>query len=161
MKATHEMICNNFQMIVTKRKNSDDRFCARYQCLTCGFTIPTSIKMPKEDNLPFFDEIKATEAKDKLNKISINNYEESKQRDHEKRVLDYNDYLKSKEWYAKRGERLFIDNYRCAMCGTTHHLHVHHKTYINLKNENVQDDLITVCNRCHEKIHNLILYKWS
>lgn len=66
---------------------------------------------------------------------------------------EYGDYLESSHWMAKRQERIALDNHKCKICGTTDNLRVHHLSYSNLGNENVEDDLITLCCECHQNIH--------
>ena len=58
------------------------------------------------------------------------------------------EYYKSKEWAAKRSERLKIDGYKCAKCGFTRALEVHHINYERVFHEDVSRDLITLCKRC-------------
>ena len=65
---------------------------------------------------------------------------------------DYLDYLQSSKWLEKRIERLKMDNFRCCRCGSPHDVQVHHLTYKNIGNENVYEDLITLCDSCHESI---------
>ena len=67
----------------------------------------------------------------------------------------YENYITSEKWRRKRLQRLKLDNYRCNKCGCKDitQLHVHHKTYKNLGNENVEKDLITLCQKCHTKLH--------
>ena len=65
---------------------------------------------------------------------------------------EYNEYLKSDKWRKKRSERLKIDNYTCQKCGSGRNLNVHHLNYKHLGNENVYDDLITLCETCHKEI---------
>jgi superfamily II DNA helicase RecQ len=64
----------------------------------------------------------------------------------------YKKYISSPEWQAKRSERLRIDNYTCQKCGGLRGLHVHHINYKNFGNENVYDDLITLCEKCHKDV---------
>jgi len=66
----------------------------------------------------------------------------------------YIDYLKSPEWQRKRTERLRMDGYKCAMCGFPRALTVHHINYNNIYHEDVANDLITLCKKCHEKIED-------
>ncbi len=66
---------------------------------------------------------------------------------------NYQKYLRSEEWKMRREQRLKIDNYTCQMCGTKEKLVVHHKTYARIFNEDM-DDLITLCDPCHKKVHN-------
>ena len=62
------------------------------------------------------------------------------------------DYYKSTTWAKKRSERLRLDGYKCAKCGFTRALEVHHITYDRLFHEDVSRDLITLCKQCHNKI---------
>lgn len=66
----------------------------------------------------------------------------------------YIDYLKSPEWQRKRAERLRMDGYKCARCGFPRALTVHHINYNNIYHEDVANDLITLCKKCHEKIED-------
>ena len=62
------------------------------------------------------------------------------------------EYMRSKEWQNKRLERLRIDDFKCCKCGSPHNIQVHHTSYINLGCEDVFNDLVTLCDRCHESI---------
>ena len=63
--------------------------------------------------------------------------------------------MDSQQWREKRLERLGIDGYRCFICGTESSiLQVHHIHYNSFKNEDASKDLVTLCKRCHENIHN-------
>ena len=78
----------------------------------------------------------------------------------------YENYLKSDEWKVKRQQTLERDSFTCQVCGAKDNLRVHHKTYANVctpanvYNER-PDDLITVCDKCHEDIHKLGKIFWS
>lgn len=65
----------------------------------------------------------------------------------------YDFYIKSKKWRGKRIERLKIDDFRCARCGSEINLQVHHLNYENLGNEDVENDLVTLCRKCHAELH--------
>ena len=97
--------------------------------------------------------------------------------------ITYTDYLKCNEWIEKHNEIIARDNQKCRICKTTEsigpifsgddrffhrrqkgkvisekhpvHLEVHHKLYIRdrLPWDYENDDLITVCDPCHRKIH--------
>jgi ribosomal protein S27AE len=67
--------------------------------------------------------------------------------------IDYKMYIMSPEWYAKKIQRLVLDNYTCQRCGSKEFLEVHHKTYENLGKEQMED-LATVCRTCHQAIHD-------
>lgn len=66
------------------------------------------------------------------------------------------EYLNTKEWQYKRIERLKLDNFRCCRCGSPHDIQVHHTNYKNLGYEDVQNDLITLCDSCHVAIEKEI-----
>lgn len=64
-----------------------------------------------------------------------------------------NEYYNSDEWKYKRSIRMDLDGYACVLCKSTYDLHVHHLTYENIGDENVYNDLMTVCKECHWGIH--------
>ena len=71
---------------------------------------------------------------------------------------NYSDLLKDPRWQKKRLEILQRDDFRCQSCDdNTSTLHVHHLKYDNdLKPwEYENDDLITLCETCHEAYHYL------
>ena len=85
----------------------------------------------------------------KHNKSNINKPSES-----------YSDLLKRPEWQEKRLKILKRDGNKCCYCGNTDKLHVHHKYYLQYPNHqkvkpwNYPDNaLITLCNRCHYRVH--------
>lgn len=75
-----------------------------------------------------------------------------RQRWYDKRHADYNRYIDSPEWKAKRKHALDRDHHRCTACGSSKRLEVHHLTYRNFTNEPLHD-LATLCLGCHEKHH--------
>ena len=75
------------------------------------------------------------------------------ERDLEQFRKDKKEYLQSSEWHRKRQERLIVDDFNCQLCSYTNNLQVHHKTYKNIFNEDVEHDLVTLCSDCHTAIH--------
>lgn len=65
---------------------------------------------------------------------------------------DLIDYYNSLEWQRKRNERLKLDDFKCARCGFTRALEVHHLNYERVFDEDVSRDLITLCKKCHAEI---------
>lgn len=65
----------------------------------------------------------------------------------------YTNYITSPRWFYVR--RLVFDKYgkKCKRCESKKKLHVHHKTYERLGNENIETDLVVLCNKCHDKYH--------
>jgi hypothetical protein len=75
--------------------------------------------------------------------------------------MDYIRYIASSAWAVKRKARLILDGYRCRLCdedGSRFGLEVHHRpgSYAKMPDESVEDDLITVCSRCHALITSSI-----
>lgn len=68
----------------------------------------------------------------------------------------YHKYISSSPiWAEKREARKKIDGNKCRTChhdGSQHRLEVHHATYDNFGHEDVENDLITLCVRCHDAI---------
>lgn len=64
---------------------------------------------------------------------------------------EYNRYIHSNNWKDIRNARLQKDNNRCRNCGSVLNLQVHHKNYNSFGNENI-NDIITLCDECHNKI---------
>jgi hypothetical protein len=66
--------------------------------------------------------------------------------------LEYVAYLQSNAWKAVRNRKL-SEGKKCKVCEVTNHLVVHHIHYHNLKNENMED-LVVLCEYCHNELHN-------
>ena len=64
---------------------------------------------------------------------------------------DYYEYIASEEWRAKADAIKARDGH-CLLCGSTYHLDAHHLTYAHLGDER-PDELVTLCRRCHELVH--------
>jgi 5-methylcytosine-specific restriction endonuclease McrA len=71
----------------------------------------------------------------------------------------YQSYMQSPAWFAKRRAKIIDADYTCAECGycaLTHPvdiaLEVHHKTYARLGNE-CMSDLEVLCYFCHTRRH--------
>lgn len=75
-------------------------------------------------------------------------------------IINYKEYIKSHYWQYIKYQVLIRDNYRCVMCGSENNLCVHHKTYDFVGDEHL-DELVTLCRKCHYKIHktNKISYE--
>lgn len=66
----------------------------------------------------------------------------------------YHAYLDSSAWKRKRNERMAIDHKACYLCHSMDKLSVHHVTYSKLGDEDVQNDLRTLCLNCHRVVHD-------
>ena len=68
---------------------------------------------------------------------------------------EYQKYLKTKHWLELRKKKLDSVEHKCELCYSSKRLQIHHKTYIRKGNE-LLNDLIVLCSRCHSKFHNKV-----
>ena len=68
-------------------------------------------------------------------------------------VGDYRAYLRSERWLSLRFQALKRDDFVCQICGTGINLRVHHVNYEHVGTDAELDDLITLCEECHSKVH--------
>lgn len=71
----------------------------------------------------------------------------------EEMVGDYEEYIHSPEWRELRVQALKRDKYTCQMCGTGKNVQVHHVNYKNLGTAQELEDVVTLCDDCHSKVH--------
>lgn len=72
------------------------------------------------------------------------------------RALFYQDFVQTIYWKSIVLRRKYMDSLVCTKCGTKNNLEVHHLTYDHHGDERHHfEDLITLCHKCHEKIHKL------
>jgi 5-methylcytosine-specific restriction endonuclease McrA len=64
----------------------------------------------------------------------------------------YDSYLRSKTWQRVRARAFATYGRKCARCPSTKRLHVHHKTYVRMGSE-LMEDLEILCEPCHVKEH--------
>lgn len=65
----------------------------------------------------------------------------------------YQEYMQSELWRTKRKRILARDNYRCQKCGSAINLRVHHIRYPDVYGAEPDDDLVTLCDSCHQEVH--------
>ena len=70
----------------------------------------------------------------------------------ERNLQALSEYYQSQAWAEKRTARLKIDGFKCARCGFTRALEVHHINYERFMHEDISRDLITLCKKCHKEI---------
>lgn len=66
---------------------------------------------------------------------------------------DYTTYLSSPEWQGVRRMALEYAQGRCQVCNSSGYLHVHHRTYARLGQEN-PSDVTVLCKPCHTIYHD-------
>ena len=71
----------------------------------------------------------------------------------ELKSMPYREYLQTPEWKRLREKRLRRDNWQCVRCGSAINLQVHHINYMHKGEREEIDDVITLCWKCHNMIH--------
>ena len=71
--------------------------------------------------------------------------------------LSYDKFLETDYWKIIAAYVRQRDNFKCRECGSDKSLQVHHLTYENhgYEHRTQEDDLITVCDKCHKNIHRI------
>jgi len=67
---------------------------------------------------------------------------------------NYSARLKTEYWKKLRQRRLKRDNFKCGDCGNKA-TQVHHKRYVNMNTPWEFYELISLCEECHQKRHNI------
>lgn len=68
--------------------------------------------------------------------------------------MSYGDFLRTPYWLAIVQQMKYRAKFRCKLCGSSGLLNVHHRSYENHGRElQKQDDLIVLCQPCHQKFH--------
>lgn len=74
--------------------------------------------------------------------------------------MNESDYLLTEVWAELRRQRLIKDFFRCVQCGTAQNVSVHHIRYPDIwGTESVDNDLVTLCDRCHAEAHKYDIAK--
>ena len=73
-------------------------------------------------------------------------------------TVNYDAYLKSREWRNMKYAKIVAAGYKCEKCGRTEDgLDVHHLTYERLGHERMSD-LQLLCRYCHKVVHGEITF---
>ena len=119
-------------------------------CINCLKNFGNVIQSTPQYMFVSYDE--RQKIREKIQKEYYDLYQSVLNKKHYYKETYYN-YLKSDEWKKKRLERLKIDKFTCQICNKqSGRLDVHHTTYQNIYKENI-NDLITLCENCHKKLH--------
>ena len=70
-----------------------------------------------------------------------------------RKTTGYKKYLQSRHWKRVRRKTLRRYGYKCALCGNTKNLQVHHNSYKNLWHEK-KTDLVCLCGYHHNMYHS-------
>jgi len=61
--------------------------------------------------------------------------------------------LDDREYAELREQVLRRDSWRCQFCGSMTNLEVHHQRFRSHSGTDDENNLITLCNRCHSSVH--------
>ncbi len=62
--------------------------------------------------------------------------------------------LKSADYCELHENVLRRDGWRCQSCGAMTHLEVHHQQYRSHSGEDTEENLISLCSKCHKVSHS-------
>lgn len=126
-----------------------------WQCLVCGFSLghvrrdEVTAREQARWTIDFDEDLKA-EGERRLSDA----WDRWRSQQNQLWWTEYDDYLQSDSWKARRRERLILDNFRCQAvlsgCAVSA-TEVHHLSYQHLGNEPLFE-LISVCRSCHDQI---------
>jgi transposase-like protein len=69
--------------------------------------------------------------------------------------MEYHDFLNTPYWKAISEKVKIKAGYKCQLCNSNKNLSVHHRSYINHGDElHNMDDLICICQNCHQIHHD-------
>jgi 5-methylcytosine-specific restriction endonuclease McrA len=106
-----------------------------------------------------FYKVKKPKVKNNKQPVKVKSKKEKK-KEFVKKKNKYHNYLLSDEWAQLKIDLFQNRGRKCEYCGKTKDLHVHHKTYKNIFNEE-PEDLIILCRKCHNKEHGVKGKVWS
>lgn len=86
-----------------------------------------------------------------VNIITVEEYNKKKEK---KIKTEYEEYLSSPHWEKMKELIHERDGRRCKICDATGLMHVHHRSYKNTGNPELEpDDLVLLCAGCHRIFH--------
>ena len=66
---------------------------------------------------------------------------------------EYREYLRGEDWRESRKMLMEESGWMCDVCGDKA-VQLHHLIYDNLGAEELDVDVVALCNECHKEIHN-------
>lgn len=156
-KAAPSDECRHTTSHLTDRRLSNGSHAIYRQCKTCGATVGTAIarsKLTVEQiaALSPFDENLATAYHECRRVARVEAQESESQKAHIESQQEYQEYLKTPQWYEKRNAVMKRDNYVCQGCLRRRATQVHHLTYAHKYNE-LLFELVAICDHCHAQAH--------
>ena len=158
------LVCEHHNAILTRRTYSNGVVHAIHQCLRCGESVGGSVaraKLPKPiDALLPWDENLRTQWRHQREahyKRWRGQKEAEQQAQSSQWWAQYNAYLNSPEWRAKRAAVMNRAGGLCEGCRDARATQVHHLTYTHAGHSFAGGEflweLVAVCDECHDRIH--------
>lgn len=148
--------CSDHETFWCRLVTSNGGVQIRRQCRVCGYLLGGPRKRePGDESLPAYDPEMARRyyAERELQRLQILQKHARLQYDKSNNWFrDYDDYLKSDEWRARRILVLKRSGGVCEGCGLAEATQVHHLTYRHAKREFLFE-LVAVCEDCHSRLH--------
>lgn len=152
------MSCEHEQQRLTRRVVRGGAVQYTYQCVTCGWALKQPIphhrvraEFPGVE-IPDFDEGLERRHMDERLAAQQAKREAESAASRAAFFLQYDTYLKSDAWAAKRKLVLARCCDRCEGCGSAAATEVHHLTYDHVYAEFLFE-LVGLCKPCHERVH--------
>lgn len=162
-----DLCCDIPDLHPTKLITSAGTIQVRNQCRNCGDLRPNSLggyTKEQREALPPVDERAREERQTNWGTVIKSFWNKVSEKRTNRQALDkqqwmhqYNAYLNSPAWKAKRQLVLKRDNYLCQCCLDAYATQVHHKSYqfVDLKGNEPAFDLVAICVPCHDKIEEM------
>lgn len=153
-----EFACAHPTTRLTKKTASNGVLQFRLQCQECGATVQnfkhSDLKDFEKKSAPEYDEgLKRSwwERKSaRLQELQQADWDAEK----DARRREYAVFMASARWAQLRKAALIRDNHVCQGCLVRRATQVHHRDYSRFGGGEMLFDLISVCDQCHDAIHN-------
>jgi hypothetical protein len=156
LDAFYQSQCLHQRVEIRQRKHGGGATHVYRQCVTCGTSVGTALKKSPDllNSPPWKDDHEAKYIADReAERVAILQKHVRKQKSgDEVRNREYDDYLATPEWRAKRAKVLKRANGICEGCLERNATQVHHLTYEHIRRE-FMFELIAVCEECHTRLH--------
>ena len=156
MEAHWQSLCQHEKAEIRRRPARGGAVHFYRQCLTCGESVGSAVgraNVPSEA-LPWDDVLGPRyRAKKDAERKAITQKHVRIQREGEAGFWkNYNEYLKTDEWRAKRAKVIERAGSLCEGCRQRPASQVHHLTYKHVFAE-FMFELVAVCDECHDRLH--------
>jgi hypothetical protein len=156
LDAHYQSCCIHRQTEIRKRKNKGGILHFYRQCMTCGASVGPAIKRtPKLENSPAWKddhEAQYNQSRRAEYDAIILKHVRKQKSNAEGFKREYDIYLDSATWHAKRSKVLDRAKGLCEGCLERRATQVHHLTYNHIFEEFLFE-LIAVCDECHVRLH--------